>query len=64
MLIFLLPGQGHVMTDSGRVPLKQIYVFFWGGGWGRDYVQGHTQCMFSNLEEINTLELERTKKVR
>ena len=34
MLIFLLPGQGHVMTDSGRVPLKQIYVFFVGGGGG------------------------------
>ena len=35
MLIFLLPGQGHVMTDSGRVPLKQIYVFGGpgGGGW-------------------------------
>ena len=68
MLIFLLPGQGHVMTDSGRVPLKQIYVFGGPGGGGvgggRDYVQDHTQCMFSNLQEINTLELEPTKKVR
>ena len=34
MLIFLLPGQGHVMTDSGRVPLKQIYVFGGPGGGG------------------------------
>ena len=60
------------MTDRARVALKtfcmaffidlysysQFLGFFWRGG---DYVQDHTQCMFSNLQEINTLELEPTK---
>ena len=64
------------MTDRARVALKtfcmalfidlysysQFLFFFWGGGG--DYVQDHTQCMFSNLQEINTLELEPTKKGR
>lgn len=58
------------MTDRARVALKTFcmalfidlysysqFVFFWRG----DYVQDHTQCMFSNLQEINTLELEPTK---
>ena len=40
-----------------------LFFFFWrgGGGGGANYVQDHTQCMFSNLQEINTLELEPTK---
>ena len=58
------------MTDRARVALKTFcmalfidlysysqFFFFWRG----DYVQDHTQCMFSNLQEINTLELEPTK---
>ena len=74
ILIFSLPGQGHVMTDRARVALKTFcmalfidlysysqFLFFFGGGGGGDYVQDHTQCMFSNLQEINTLELEPTK---
>ena len=74
ILIFSLPGQGHVMADRARVALKtfcmaffidlysysQFLFFFWRGGGG-DYVQDHTKCMFSNLQEINTLELEPTK---
>ena len=67
--VFMFSLLGHVITDRARVthgtfcwPLfVQQFFFFYGGGGGGGF-QDHTQCMFSNLQGVNTLEIESTKK--